>query len=75
MVLLARHSLAQRLQDEIVAVAIDNESGEKVGFGENQSVGNGVFDDASAVVDGGTETSGKECSVDGLGGFGGRFGK
>ncbi len=46
------HGLREDLEGKNVVVAIDDESGEKIGFAEDQTVGVGVADDGLAIGDG-----------------------
>jgi hypothetical protein len=48
-------------------VAVDDEAGELVGFAEDDAVGVGVVDDASAVEEGGFDAAAEEGAVDGFG--------
>jgi len=54
------------LEDKVRAVAIDDETRQKVGLGENESAGVGVFDDALAVGQGLAEAAKVEIAVEGF---------
>lgn len=63
-VLVAFSSLAQRLDDEVIAIAVDNEGGKQVRFAVNQAVRFRVFDDSFAIVGGARETCSEKGAVD-----------
>jgi hypothetical protein len=63
----AVHALVEGLEDERVMVAVDDEAGEQVGFGEDDAVGVGVVDDVAAVEEGGFEAASEEGGADGFG--------
>ena len=46
------HGLGENLQGEDVAVAVDDQSGEEIGFAENYAIGFGVVDQRLAIGNG-----------------------
>ncbi len=55
--------MIESLEDEVVAIAVDDEGRQAVGFGVDQAVGVGVADRAGAEVDGGFEAAGVELGI------------
>ena len=55
------HGLGEDLEGEDVAVAIDDEAGEKVGFAEDEAVGVGIVDYVLAVGDGVGDAVAQKC--------------
>ena len=58
------HALVERLHDEVIAVAIDDQRGEQVGFAVDDAVGVAIVDHGAAVLFGGAEAAQKEIAAD-----------
>ena len=58
------HSARQRLQRKTIAVAVDDQTGQEVAFGVNQSVGVGVADHLLAPSGAGAQTRKPEVARD-----------
>ncbi len=58
------HALVQRLHHEVIAVAIDNQRGQQIGFGVDHAIGVGIAHHGSAMRFGGAQAAQVEIAVD-----------
>ena len=56
------HALVERLDDEVIAVAVHHQCGQQIGFAVHHPVGIGVADHAAAVFRGGAQAAAEKTS-------------
>src|ERR1700693_801715 len=63
--LIAFTGLAERLDNEVISVGIDDDGGQQVGFAIDQAIRVGIFDDGFSIGRGSADALGEKSAVDG----------